>query len=228
MTRLHREHHSVLAARERRLLEFIAARLPLWVTSDALTLLALTSMCVAAAGFAVIAANRWSAAVVVGALAVNWFGDSLDGTIARVRHCERPRYGYYVDHVVDLAGVAALVAGMGSSGVMHPLIAAAVLVGYVLVAAESFLGAYATGTFRISFAGVGPTELRILLAVAALRVARNPIADVPALGPMPLLDIGGAIGAIGLALAFVISAIRNTRELYKAEPRPRATARHAA
>jgi phosphatidylglycerophosphate synthase len=224
-----REHRSMLAAGERRLLVAIARRLPAAITSDRLTLLALVSMIAAGAGFAAIASHsRVAAFVVVVALAANWFGDSLDGTVARTRRLERPRYGFYVDHIVDLAGVTMLLAGMGCSGAMDPFIAVAALAAYILVAAESFLATHAAGVFRLSFAGVGPTELRILIAVAAIRVAHNPIADVPLLGPIRLLDIGGTIGVAALSIVFVISAIRNARALYRAEPLPAASARTAA
>ena len=105
-----REHRSILAAPEKRLLIFIAERLPRSVNSDHLTALALASMGVAGAAFA---AARWDVRavwLVVIALALNWFGDSLDGTLARVRRVERPRYGFYVDHVLDIAGATMLFA----------------------------------------------------------------------------------------------------------------------
>jgi len=111
-------------------------------------------------------------------------------------------------------------AGIAASGAMHPTVAAATLVAYILVAAESYLATHATGTFRLSFAGVGPTELRILLAIAAWRTAVDPASR--------LLDVGGAIGAAGLAAAFVISAARTTRALRRAEPLPHHDARRAA
>ena len=118
-----REHGSLLAGPEKRLLIAIARRLPVWVTSDRLTVLALVSMCLAGAGFALARWDtRWLWMTVV-ALAANWFGDSLDGTVARVRRTERPRYGFYVDHVVDILGITALFAGLASSPYMSAVIA---------------------------------------------------------------------------------------------------------
>src|SRR5437899_2356191 len=134
-----REHRSLLASAEQELLIAIARRLPPWVRSDQLTLLGLLSMPAAGLAFAAIRATPWSAVAFALALAANWFGDSLDGTLARVRHQPRPRYGYYVDHVIDLAGTAALVSGMAASGVMHPSIAIALLAAYFLVSAETYL-----------------------------------------------------------------------------------------
>jgi hypothetical protein len=99
-----REHGSLLARIERRVLIAIARRLPSFVTSDHLSCLALAAMGAAGLSFAAFRVTPWAAAGVVVSLAVNWFGDSLDGTVARVRGTERPRYGFYVDHVIDLAG----------------------------------------------------------------------------------------------------------------------------
>jgi phosphatidylglycerophosphate synthase len=212
-----REHRSLLAHAEKRLLVFIARRLPPWINSDHLTLIGLVSMPLAGIAFARIPVAPWSAGLFVLALAANWFGDSLDGTLARVRDQQRPRYGYYVDHVIDLAGTAALVAGMAASGLMHPSVAIALVAAYFLVAAESFLATHALGVFRISFAGFGPTELRIILAIGAFAVIDRPWVDVAGRHAR-LLDVGGLIAVVGLVGAFVLSAIRNTRALYVAEP----------
>lgn len=217
-----REHRSVLAAAERRLLIAVARRLPLWMSSDQLTAAALVSMLLAGPAFAAIPLTPWAAAVFIALLAVNWFGDSLDGTLARVRGQQRPRYGYYVDHVIDLAGTTALLIGMAASGVMTPAISFGVLAGYFLVAAESYLATHSQGTFRLSFAGFGPTELRILLAIGALKIAAAPTV-VLAGREVLLLDIGGAAAIVGFALAFVVSAVRNGRALFALEPLPTPT-----
>lgn len=214
-----REHRSVLAQAEKRLLIWIAGRLPRSVNSDHLSGLALLSMLAAGPAFAAIPQMPWAAAAFIALLALNWFGDSLDGTVARVRDCQRPRYGYYVDHVIDLVGTAALVAGMAASGAMTPAIAFALLAAYFMVAAESFLGTHARGVFRMSFAGFGPTELRVLLAIGALKIAIDPwvrVAGVHAL----LLDVGGVVAIAGLAVAFGVSALRSGVALYGAEPLP--------
>jgi archaetidylinositol phosphate synthase len=215
-----RDHRSVLARAEKRLLVYIAARLPAAITSDHLTFLALVAMVGAGAAFAAIHAAWWSAGLFVLALAANWFGDSLDGTVARVRNHQRPRYGYYVDHVVDLTGTTALLAGMAASGLMTPAVAIGLLAAYCLVAAESYLATHSCGVFRISFAGVGPTELRIFLAIGAVVVAIDPWVNVAG-RRLLLLDVSGIIGTAGLLTAFAVSAIRNTRALYAAEPVPR-------
>ncbi len=219
-----REHRSLLAEAEKRLLIRIARRLPAAINSDHLTLLALLAMAGAGIAFSGIRTTAWSAVWFVVALAVNWFGDSLDGTVARVRNHQRPRYGYYVDHVVDLAGTAALVGGMAASGLMTPAIAIGVLAAYFLVSAESYLATHTVGVFRISFAGVGPTELRILLAIGASAVAIDPWATLAG-RQFLLLDVGGSVAMVGLCTVFIVSALRNARALYAAEPLPRTTAR---
>lgn len=215
-----RRHHSVLAGVERRLLIAIARRLPTTITSDLLSIVGLASLVVAGAAFAAFAITPRSGWVVVTALAANWFGDSLDGTVARVRRQQRPRYGFYVDHVIDLAGTTALMAGLSASGLMHPTIALLVLIGFLLASAESYLSTISEGVFRISFLGVGPTELRILLAIGALRVMSSPWADLGSMGKHRVFDVGGGIAAVGLGGAFVWSAVRQVKALYEAEPLP--------
>ena len=214
-----REHGSLLAAPERRLLIWIANRLPRWVTSDHLTLLALLSMALAGAAYAAAAVLPGALYVAILALAMNWFGDSLDGTLARVRRAERPRYGFYVDHVLDLLGITLLLGGLACSGYMAPIVAMGLLVAYLLVTGEVFLATAAHGVFRMSFLWFGPTELRIVLAAGTLALFEDPHVAVGALGRIPLFDFGGAVAAAGLIVALVVAIIRNTRVLARLEPR---------
>jgi phosphatidylglycerophosphate synthase len=162
----------------------------------------------------------WAIPAAIVALALNWFGDSLDGTVARVRCQERPRFGYYVDHVIDLAGTSCFMGGLALSGLMSPTIALLVLVGYVLVCAESYLATHAAGIFRISFAGFGPTELRIVMAIGLLKASVSAWVEVPWFGPARLFDAGGSVGAAGLLMVFLASSVRNVRALHAAEPLP--------
>jgi len=223
-----RFNHGLLAGSERRLLEWIARRLPDWITSDHLSALGLASMAAAGAAFA---AFPWSAGAaawaVVAALAANWFGDSLDGTVARVRRTERPRYGYYVDHVIDLAGTACLFIGIACSGLMSPLLALSLLGAYLLVCAETYLATHATGVFRMSVFGFGPTELRVLLAIGAVKAAHGASVTIAGHG-LRLFDAGAAIAIAGLTVTFIVSAARNTRALYRAEPVERRVETRAA
>jgi phosphatidylglycerophosphate synthase len=215
-----REHRSLLANAERRLLIAIARRLPEWVTSDQMTLLGLASMVAAGLAFATLQRSWLNVAAFILALAANWFGDSLDGTLARVRSQPRPRYGYYVDHVIDLFGTAVLIGGMACSGLMTAHVALALLAAYFLVSAETFLATHTVHVFRLSFAAIGPTELRILLAIGAVAVFLHPFSDIGG-QRYPLLDVSGVIAVAGLVAVFLLSSLRNTRALYRAEPLPR-------
>lgn len=215
-----RDHRSVLAAAEKRLLIAIAGRLPRFINSDHLSALGLVSIVLTGVCFALMAVTPLAAYGVPVALALNWFGDSLDGTLARVRNHQRPRYGYYVDHVIDIAGTTALMTGLAFSTIIHPVLALALLSAYLLLCAESYLSTHASGVFKMSFLGFGPTELRLVLIAGALKAAVSPLVDVPGLGSMRLFDIGAAIALVGMFGAFALSAAQTTRQLYVAEPIP--------
>ena len=215
-----RKHGSVLAAAEMRALVWMAKRLPSWVTSDHLTLLGLASMLSAGMAYWAARHNQLALVLVVIALALNWFGDSMDGTLARVRNRQRPRYGFYVDHVIDIVGTFFLLGGLALSGYMSPLVALGVLVAFLMVTAEVFLATHVLRVFHLSFLRAGPTELRILLAVGTLYLLHKPWVCLGSIGPFLLFDVGGIIAIVGLALKLVVSVIRNTRALYFAERLP--------
>jgi phosphatidylglycerophosphate synthase len=215
-----RQNTSVLAAAEKRALIWMAHRLPRWINSDHLSALGLAAMAGAGVSFWLAATNPMlGASLVVVCLLLNWFGDSLDGTVARVRDQQRPRYGYYLDHVIDLTGTALLFAGLSVSGYMSPLIAVLVVAAYYLVSAETFLATHSRGVFKMAFIGVGPTELRIVLAAGALALIDNAWVTPFGLPPVRLWDLGGVIGALGMIGAFVASSARNARALYFEETR---------
>ncbi len=204
------------AAAEKRALIWMAERMPRAVNSDHLT--ALGALAMVGAGVAYWAAqyHAWWLAVVNLMLVVNWFGDSLDGTLARVRNRQRPRYGFYVDHVVDMVGTASLLGGLACSGYMRPLVAAALLVAWLLLSAEVYLATYAVGKFEMSFGRVGPTEARILLAIGNFVLMVKP--RIHLLGrDLGLCDVGGIIGAAGMTLMFAVSAVRHTAQLWREE-----------
>lgn len=216
-----REHGSILAGAEKRALVWMAARLPRRVNADHLTALGLLAMAGVGASYW---ASRWSGPVLLGAvagLALNWFGDSLDGTVARVRNQQRPRYGFYVDHVVDAASMLLLCAGLALSPHMSPVVALLLLAAWLMVAAEAYLATHACGVFRVSLLKVGPTEMRIVLAAGTLRLLTHG-PEVELFGRTWLLfDVGGAVAVAGLFGALAFSAARNGRALYRAEPLPR-------
>lgn len=214
-----RIHGSLLAAAEKRLLVTMAGRMPRWVNSDHLT--ALGALAMVAAGVCYAMAPRWPGALIgaVVMLAVNWFGDSLDGTLARVRRHERPRYGFYVDHVLDAIGILCLIGGLVAGRFLSVAPAAAFLIAYYLLTIEIALATHAIGTFRISYWKFGPTELRILLAAGTLQLLRSPWSAIAGHRVL-LFDLGCATGAAVLVLTFIVSAVGNTRKLYRLEPLP--------
>src|SRR5580765_5185130 len=210
---------SVLAPIERRVLLWMAARLPRSVNSDHLTALALVAMLFCGLSYCLARVTSAGLLLAVLGLAINWFGDSLDGTLARVRQHQRPRYGFYVDHVVDAAGAVFLLGGLGLSGYMSPMVALTLLVGYLLLLVETFLSTYTLGTFTMSYFKVGPTELRILLAIGNLVLLVHPMAEI--FGQRyRLFDVGGAIAAGGMVLTLIVAVTKHTRVLYAAEPLP--------
>jgi phosphatidylglycerophosphate synthase len=212
-----RAHSSLTAAAEKKCLVWLAARMPAWVNSDHLTALGFFGMVMVGASYALAGWNRAALLVGILSLAVNWFGDSLDGTLARVRQHQRPKYGFYVDHVVDTFGAAAVMGGLALSGVMSPAVAAGILVAYFMLAIEIYLAAYSVGTFHLSFWKFGPTELRILLAIGNVRVFLSPTAHLFG-AEFLLFDIGGVIGIAGLLATMIVSTVRHTRMLYQMEP----------
>jgi len=206
-----------LWALERRLLVWMAERMPAAVNSDHLTLLALAAMGLTGLSYAGARFTRSGLWLAIAGLAINWFGDSLDGTLARVRRQERPRYGFYVDHVVDCLGVACLMTGLGASSYMSPLVAAGVLVAYFMLSIEIYLATYCLAVFKMSFWGVGPTELRLLLIVGTLALRSDP--HVVMFGQTHrLFDVGGIVAIASIATVLMTTIAKNVRLLHRAEP----------
>jgi archaetidylinositol phosphate synthase len=212
-----REYGGLLSIPEKKALNWLARHTPAWINSDHLTLLGLFAMLLAGIGYWMAGHNKAALLLVVFSLAANWLGDSLDGTLARFRNRQRPRYGYYVDHVIDLLGTTALLSGLALSGYMNPLIALSLLAAFVLVEAEVFLATHVQQVFRLSCFHIGPTELRIILAIGTLYLLHDPWIHIGGQKPFLLFDVGGIISIAGLFCALLFSAIRNTRMLYRAE-----------
>jgi phosphatidylglycerophosphate synthase len=211
-----REMGGLTAAWEKRLLAWLAARLPAWVHPDHLTVLGLLAMCGCGAAYALSSGSRgWLLAVDV-LLVVNWFGDSLDGTLARFRRRTRPRYGFYVDHVVDALGALFLLGGLALSGLMSERMAWALLATYYLMSINIYLATYTRGVFQMSAGPFGGTELRLLLIAANALVLARPVIAI--LGREWLVfDLVAGAGVVGLVVALVRSAAANTRFLHALE-----------
>jgi len=214
-----RVQESWVAAPEKRALLWLAACIPQGVGPDHLTALGLAAQIGAGVCYALAAWNLYALLGVIVCLTLNWLGDSLDGTVARARQRLRPRYGFYVDHMVDSFGALALMGGLALSGYMHPWIAAGLLVGFLMLSIQSYLATHALGEFRLSFWRFGPTELRILLAVGNLALFWKPVVHLFG-GRYWLFDVGGLIGLIGMGLIVIVFTIQNTARLYREERIP--------
>jgi len=213
---MRRIQESWLAAGEKRALLWLAQRMPQWIGPDHLTALGLVAQFGAGVCYALASRNRYALLGVIGCLALNWLGDSLDGTIARVRQQLRPRYGFYVDHMVDSFGALALMGGLAVSGYMHPWIAVGLLVGFLMLSIQSYLATCVLGEFRLSFWRFGPTELRILLAVGNLAIFWKSRVHLLG-GDYRLFDVGGMIGLACMAAIVVFFTLQNTLRLYREE-----------
>jgi len=214
-----RLNHSLTASVEKRLLEHLARHAPRWLTSDQLTLLGLAAQIGAGAFYALARYNRFALLLVILCLALNWLGDSLDGTLARVRSQQRPRFGFYVDHIVDCFGAIALMSGLALSGFLHWPVAIAMLVAFLLLSAESYLATYTLSCFQLSTGIFGPTEIRLLLIAGNLALLRSPYSIL--FGHHFLLfDIGGVIASVSMFATAVALTLHHTTQLYREEPLP--------
>ena len=214
-----REQTSVLAPLERVALRWLACHMPAWINSDHLSLLGLVAMFLAGVFYAASSRNPLLLHVVNFCIFLNWFGDSLDGTLARYRDRQRPRYGFYVDHIIDTFGTMFLILGLALSGFMTERIAALLLVVFLMLAINSYLAAYALGVFKISQWKMGPTEIRLLIIVGNLFLIHS--AHTRIFGHRFLLfDVGGVISIVVMAAILVYSSIRNTYALYELERLP--------
>ncbi|MGD0733600.1 MAG: CDP-alcohol phosphatidyltransferase family protein [Terracidiphilus sp.] len=214
-----RVNRALTARMEKRALLWMAERAPRWVTPDQLTALGLGAQIGAGICYALARYDRLALLGVIAFIALNWLGDSMDGTLARVRRQQRPRYGFYVDHMVDIFGSVALMCGLGCSGLLHWQTAIAMLVAFLLLSSESYLATYSLGCFEMSQGFFGPTEIRISLVIGNLALLRSPYSKLFG-HRMLLFDLGGTIAAAGMVAMAITVAVRHTAELYRQEPLP--------
>ena len=211
-----RIQESFVATAEKRTLIWLAQRTPAWINSDHLTLLGFSSQCMAGVCYVLARFNPDALVVGIVFLALNWLGDSLDGTLARVRNQQRPRYGFYVDHITDTVAAFFLMGGLAFSGYVRPGIALGMLVAFLMLSIEAYLATYTLGRFQLSYWKFGPTEIRILLAIGNLALLHHPL--IRFFGkPVLLFDLGGAIAIAGMAVMLIILAVKHTAQLYKEE-----------
>lgn len=211
-----RVHRSILSSIEKKTLIWLAQRLPAWVNSDHLTALGFVSLAAVGISYWYARHSKIGLGLAILFFVLNWFGDSLDGTLARVRNRQRPRYGFYLDHVLDAFGSVFVFAGLALSGYMSERIAVGLLVAYLLLSIEVYLTTHTIGKFHLSFAAFSPTELRLLLIAGNLALLYKPI--VPLAGKEFLLfDVGGAVGILGFGVAVIWSAVEHGVFLYRSE-----------
>lgn len=216
-TSARRVNQALTARVEKRMLEWMAARAPRWVTSDQLTALGFAAQIAAGVFYAISRYHRFALLLVIVCIALNWLGDSLDGTLARVRRQQRPRYGFYVDHMVDIFGAVALMCGLGWSGFLHWPVAIAMLIGFLLLAGESYLATYTLDRFQLSQGLFGPTEIRLLLVAGNLALLRDPYCTLFGYRFL-LFDAGGLIAAVIMSGIAAAVTVRHTAQLYRQEP----------
>lgn len=211
-----RLQHSITAGVEKKILLWMAEQTPASVSPDHLTVLGFGAQILASAAYALAGRNKYFLLLATFFIAVNWLGDSLDGTLARFRNQQRPRYGFYVDHMVDTFGAMFLMSGLALSGFLHWQVAVGMLVAFLVLSIESYLATYTIGEFRMSYALFGPTEIRILLMIGNLALLRWPRGHL--LGyTFPLFDIGGVIAIAGMLIMAVIATAVHTTHLYNEE-----------
>lgn len=211
-----RIQQSVMAKAEKRALTWLAAHTPAAINSDHLTLLGFVAQCLAGVCYALSRLNPGMLLVAILCLALNWLGDSLDGTLARFRNQQRPRYGFYVDHISDTIAAFFLMTGLAISGYVHAAIAFGMLIVFLMLSIETYLATYVFGRFQLSHWMFGPTEIRILLAIGNIALLRNPLITLYVKNVL-LFDVGGLVAIAGMSIFLILSAVRHTAQLYREE-----------
>jgi archaetidylinositol phosphate synthase len=211
-----RVQEAITAPLERKLLLWLAAKTPEPISVDHLTALGFVAQILASIFYALSRWNKYYLLLATFFIAVNWLGDSLDGTLARYRNRLRPRYGFYVDHMADTFGAVFLMSGLALSGFLHWQIAVGMLVAFLVLSIESYLTTYTLGKFRMSYALFGPTEIRILLMIGNIALIFRPHTRLMGREFM-LFDVGGAIAIAGMAGMAIVATISHTARLYREE-----------
>ena len=221
ITKHKRQNPSFLGFLERPALAWLSTHMPRWVTPDMLTIFGFLSAVLIGVSYALSKNNPaflWLASL---GFFLNWFGDSLDGTLARKRNIERPKYGFFIDHTTDALAEVIMFVGLGLSGYVDMTLALIALVGYFLMSILVYIYTYACGTFRIAYIGLGPTEFRAIaiIANALIFFIGNPIIKLPFL-TFHLYDAIVAVVAAILYGGYIVVTIVKAIELAKQEVIP--------
>lgn len=207
-----RIQQNILARGERRVLNWLCPRLPAWVTPDQLTTLGFLGAVMVAMGYMLCWLSPAWLALSIAGYVVNWFGDSLDGSLARWRRIERPSYGYFVDHSVDGLATLLMVGSIGLSPYMRFDVALLGVIGYLLLSIHSFLAAKVVGEFRLSYMAGGPTELRLMLITMTTLMPIIGGADIRGTNFSPF-DLFGLVISSILVTLFVTQSFATARQL---------------
>jgi len=205
-----RVNNMLLGPLERPALQWLARRMPAWVTPDVLTGIGVVAAIMIFVGYWLTNMSAWWLWFVNIGFVLNWFGDSLDGTLARYRKIERPKFGFYIDHTVDAASEFLTIIGIGLSPYLRLDIAAFALIGYLLVSVHVYVRTAVDGVFKISFSLIGPTEMRVIIMLVntAIFFRGNPAVTLPFVGETTGFDIVGVLLAVGMGIAFLVSSTR--------------------
>ncbi|MDE5687342.1 MAG: CDP-alcohol phosphatidyltransferase family protein [Paramuribaculum sp.] len=212
---------SLLNAAEKKALIWAGKRLPLWVTSDMLTYLGVAGAVIYAAFCWMAQCNvsyLWLACV---GLVINWVGDSLDGTVARVRDAQRPKYGFFIDHSLDALTTCLICVGLGLAPLMDLSISLFIMGGYLCLSIYTYLSTIVLGKFQLTYASLGPTEMRIIIILVFILYMYLPLNDISLrIGnqEFSVYDCVGAVIAAGLFLTYIVSMVKDLRALAKIDP----------
>lgn len=199
---------------EKRNLPKIAAALPRWISSDHLTVLGILAALIISLGYVLTWYGRWWLMLANFGFLLHWFADSLDGTLARVRHREREQYGYFIDHICDAFSTTVICVAFGFSPLMRLDVGLFVAIGYLLLNIYAHVGAYSEGIFRLSYAKVGPTEICILLVIVnTILIFWNPVVITIADKPWTVLDLAAVIIAVIFVITFIVVSIIDALKL---------------
>ncbi|MBQ6254227.1 MAG: CDP-alcohol phosphatidyltransferase family protein [Bacteroidales bacterium] len=224
-----RIQNSILNGAEKKALVWMAERMPGWIVSDSMTLLGIFGALMIAVGF-ILCGNdiNWLWLSVAG-FVVNWFGDSLDGTLARVRGTQRPVYGYYLDHTVDIINEAFMFIGMGLSYLMRLDVALIIFILYLCLTLNVSINAHLKSEFKLTYGKLGPTEFRLIACVILMLIIFIPslrefelnmtlCGNELVFGP---LDFAGIVVSIVLALIYINTVIKDAKGYAEADPLPK-------
>ncbi len=210
-----RENDILLGFLERPALKWLSAHMPDWVTPDVLTWIGIFASILIFLSYALTHVNRFFLLLASFGFVLNWFGDSLDGTLARYRHIERPRYGFLIDHYVDAISVVLIFIGLGVSPYVDLVVACVGVIAYLLLSIMVYLVTYVTGVFQITNAKIGPTEIRLLaiLANTTILIVGNPALNLPFFGHTTLYTLIVGVISLVMIVYFLVNTSIQARKL---------------